>query len=317
MKALRYDTELKIRDIPRPARAPGEALIRVTLAGICNTDLEITRGYVPGFDGVPGHEFIGLIEEADDPALIGKRATAEINCSCGKCAYCAAGLGRHCPRRTVLGIINRQGAFAEYVTVPAAQLVMIPDTIPDSQAIFLEPMAAALEILSQVAIDPQKTVLLLGDGKLAQLIARALSSTGCDLTVVGKHSEKLDHLRDLPCRTVLLDDFGSSAFDIVTEATGNPDAFELGLSCVRPRGTMVLKSTYARAFPFNPARIVVDEITVVGSRCGVFADALSFFEDHPHPLDHLISDRFPLTQASEAFARAESSDSMKVVLDIG
>ncbi len=316
MKALWFQDHLEVRDIPAPKRLKGDVLIRVTRAGICNTDLEITRGYVPGFRGVPGHEFIGIIEEADDTSLIGKRATAEINCSCGACDFCQSGLGRHCPHRTVIGIVNRQGAFAEYIAVPVSHVVLLPDSVPDTQAIFIEPLAAALEILSQVPIDPVSRVLLLGDGKLAQLIARVLCSTGCSPTVVGKHAGKLDLLRGLPLTPVLLSDFAVSPHDVVIEATGNSTALELGLACTRPRGTLVLKSTYAAPFSFNPSSIVVNEITLVGSRCGLFTNALEFLATNRPQLESLITASYPLHRGPQAFQRSSDSQVMKVILEM-
>jgi Threonine dehydrogenase and related Zn-dependent dehydrogenases len=317
MKALVFDGKLHVDDVPVPRPGPGETLIKVVCAGICNTDLEITRGYMPGFKGILGHEFIGIVEGAVDKTLIGRRATAEINCACGACEFCKQGLGRHCVNRTVLGIANRSGAFAEYVAVPRENVVEIPPEIADSDALFIEPLAAALEILDQVALSPEKSVLLLGDGKLALLIALAVQSCGCSLLVVGKHSEKLLFFENLGIATVLLNDFKKSSFDVVIEASGNPSAFALGLACVKPRGVFVLKSTYATDFPFNPAIVVVNEITFVGSRCGVFRKAIDFMLSRTPPLHEFISAEFPINQALKAFEYSQRPDALKVVLRIG
>lgn len=319
MKALFCENRrLSHRDIEKPVRKKGEVLIRVHRVGICSTDLEILKGYVPGFNGVLGHEFFGFIEEADDHALLGKRATAEINCACGSCSFCKNGLGRHCPDRTVLGIINRQGAFAEYVAVPAENLVLIPDQIPDGAAVLIEPLAAALEIFEQVPVSEEHNVLLIGDGRLAQMIAAVFSCKECPLTVVGKHVEKLKFMDALGASTFLLERFSPAParFDIVIEASGAASGFDLGLACVKPRGTLVLKSTFADGFPFNPAPIVVNEITIVGSRCGRFDEALRFLINHHPDLSYMISAAYPFSQALQAFARVQEKNTLKVVMEM-
>jgi threonine dehydrogenase-like Zn-dependent dehydrogenase len=317
MKALFCKNgELSLDDIPVPVRKNGEILIRVHHAGICSTDLEILKGYVPGFNGVLGHEFFGFIEEADDAALIGKRATAEINFGCGDCGFCKIGLGRHCPDRTVLGIINRQGAFAEYLSVPAENVIQIPSTLSDSSAVLIEPLAAALEIFEQVSITEEHKVLLIGDGRLAQLIALAFSCKEYSLTAVGRHSEKLDLMAARGTTTCASDIFTPSPFDIVIEASGSPSGFQLGLLCVKPRGTMVLKSTHAAGFQFNPAPLVVNEITVVGSRCGRFEEAVRFLINFHPDLSYMISAKYPFSQAPWAFARAKQKNALKVILEM-
>lgn len=315
MKALAFDGQLKVVDRPVPQRRPGAVLIRVLLAGICNTDHEIVRGYVPGFKGVLGHEFVGRVAEADDFSLIGRRATAEINCACGVCSFCRKGLGRHCPQRTVLGIVNRDGAMAEYVLVPRENLVLLPDSLPDRSAVFIEPLAAACAILEQVDIVANNRVLLLGDGKLAILVAFVLLSTGCQLTVVGKHREKLDLLAGRQLSLLQLDEFKPQAYDIVVEATGRADGFSLALSCVRPRGTVVVKSTYAGMLSWNPTGLVVDELTIIGSRCGRFKDALAFLEGQELPFARMISSVFPLSQALDAFRASATPETFKILLD--
>lgn len=316
MAAVFFDGKLRVEKVPKPQRNNGDVLIRVTKAGICNTDHEIIHGYVPGFNGIPGHEFIGIVEESDDDLLVGKRCTAEINCSCGTCEYCQNNLGRHCPDRTVLGIINRNGAFAEYISVPEKNVVLIPDTIPDNRAIFIEPLAAALEILEQVTITKNSKVLLLGDGKLGLLIGYVLSITECDLTVVGKHPDKLAFLKNYTAQTVLLNDFKNSVYDIVIEATGNPSAFKRALLNVKPRGTVILKSTYADTLNFDPSKIVVDEITIIGSRCGRFSAAIDFLNQNDIALEKLISREMKFHDALEAFEYSAKSDTLKVVLNI-
>ncbi|MBI4838453.1 MAG: alcohol dehydrogenase catalytic domain-containing protein [Nitrospirae bacterium] len=318
MKAVVFDKTLKVCDTAKPERKKDEALIRVSLAGLCNTDLEITKGYVPGFKGILGHEFIGVVVEADDTADTGKRVTGEINLACGKCGFCIKGLERHCPDRTVLGIHGKDGAFAEFTTLPVKNIIEIPDEIPDTHAIFIEPLAAALEILEQITIPKlrDKSILLIGDGKLALLIAHVLQSTGCNLIVVGKHKNKLALLEENRIQTALLDNFKKSKFDIVVEASGNPSGLELGIECTKPRGTLVLKSTYASAFNFNPFHIVVNEITVAGSRCGRFSEAIKFLQAHKLPLEKYISAVFDLKDAVSAFKLAAQPETLKVLLKI-
>lgn len=316
MKALTFDgKKLKISEIPKPIPNEDEVLIKVSKAGICNTDHEITKGYVPNFTGVLGHEFLGFVEEAQDKNLVGKRVSGEINLACGICNFCKKGLERHCPNRTVLGIINRNGAFAEYLILPKQNVIEIPNEIPDERAIFIEPLAAACEILEQVQILPLHEVLLIGDGKLALLIARFLHSTGCKLKILGKHQDKLDTLEEIGISTVLLQNFAPKSFDIVVEASGNSTAFEFGLNCTKPRGTFVLKSTYAGGINFNPAQVVVNEITMIGSRCGKFQDALKFLLNHKPALEKMIHLEFDFTKALEAFETSALKDTLKVILN--
>jgi threonine dehydrogenase-like Zn-dependent dehydrogenase len=307
---------LLLTDRPAPHRAAGEVLIRVQRAGICSTDLEILKGYIPGFCGILGHEFFGCIEEADDPSSIGLRAAAEINCACGSCAQCRGGLGRHCHRRTVIGIANRDGCFADYIAVPAGNVVIIPENIPESSAVLIEPIAAALEIFEQIPLSAEHDALLIGDGRLAQIIANVFISKDFPLTVVGKHPAKLAHLEKRGLPTMLRQEFAQRPFDIVIEASGSPSGFELALACVKPRGTIVLKSTYADGFPFNPAPIVVNEITLIGSRCGRFDAALRFLLNYRPDFSYMISARYPLGEALHAFERAKGKDVLKVVLEM-
>ncbi len=317
MRSIYFDKTLACREVQRPVPHKNEALIRVDYAGICNTDIEITRGYVPGFSGIPGHEFIGRVETAPgDDRLLGKRVTAEINCACGGCPFCAQGLGRHCPNRTVIGIDKRNGAFADYIAVPAGNVVPVPDAISDDNALFIEPLAAALEIQEQIAVPPESEVLVIGDGKLAHLIALTLSVTGCRLLLFGKHQWKVRLLCDRGITASI--DRGLLAgrqFDIVVEASGSPDGFREGFQLVKPRGTLVLKSTFAQSFPFNPAAVVVNEITLLGSRCGRFDRAVDFLQKNRIDLSYLISRRFPLADGVAAFEAAQRPDVLKVIID--
>lgn len=318
MKAVTYEGNLlSVKDVPLPARFPDETLIRVSNAGICNTDLEITRGYMKGLKGTLGHEFFGTIADASLSVSSVKRVTAEINCGCGMCALCKSGDERHCASRTVLGIVGRDGAFAEYISVPTRNIHQIPDSISDSNALFIEPLAAALEILEQVQITPDQRVLIIGDGKLAQLIAHVIASTGCELFVAGKHPEKLDYFGNLPLSTILankLDRVGM--FDIVVEASGSPDGFSAAVSKVRPRGTIVLKSTYAQPLTWNPAPLVINEITLLGSRCGRFEPAIRFLTERKPDFSYLIEQHYPIGDAIAAFEHAGKKGAMKIILDM-
>lgn len=315
MKALVFDGELKLEDRPEPRFSGAECLVRVLKAGICNTDLEITRGYF-GFQGVLGHEFVGVVEASRDGSLIGRRVVGEINAACGQCEYCAVNLQRHCPNRTVLGILKRDGAFQERLTLPQENLHRVPASVSDDEAVFTEPIAAACEILDQVSIGHALKVAILGDGKLGLLIAMVLSQTGCDLTLVGKHQRKMDLLSDYAVRLMLASGTGSFPrnFDLVVEATGSPRGWKQALQLVKPRGTVVLKSTFHDRLAFNPAPIVVDEITVVGSRCGRFEPALQLLEQKKiHPL-RLLHQTFPLARGLEAFEMARQAGVLKVML---
>ena len=263
--------------------------MRVRLAGICNTDIELTHGYYP-FTGIPGHEFVGELE--------GRRVVGEINASCGSCSACLHGRRTHCERRTVLGIKDRNGAFAEYLTLPLENLHVVPDSVPDEVAVFTEPLAAALEIQQQVQITADDRVLVVGHGKLGRLIAASLALTGCKLTVAGREHGEI----------------APRSFDVVVECSGNADGFALARQAVRPRGTIVMKSTYAGDLTFNASALVVDEITLLGSRCGPFAPALQLLADgkiDPRPMIHA---RYPLHDVQSAFAHAEKPGVLKVLL---
>jgi threonine dehydrogenase-like Zn-dependent dehydrogenase len=308
------DRRLRVRDdLPVPDPPTGEARVRVTMAGLCHTDLELVRGYYP-YAGVLGHEFVGVVDRAPaDPSWEGRRVVGEINATCGACATCLAGRPSHCERRTVLGIVNRDGAFADYLTLPIANLHLVPDGVPDDVAVFTEPVAAAFQILAQVAIDRRDRVVVFGDGKLGQVIAQVLATTGCALTVVGRHPRKLAHLASRGIATQV-DPPAARAADVVVDCTGRREGLQAALAALRPRGTLVLKSTFAGETALNLSAIVVDEITIVGSRCGPFAPALAALASGAVVVSPLIEDRLPLAAAIEALDRAATPGTLKVLL---
>jgi threonine dehydrogenase-like Zn-dependent dehydrogenase len=308
------DRRLRVRDdLPVPDPPPGEARIRVTLAGLCHTDLELQRGYYP-YAGVLGHEFVGVVDRAPaDPAWEGRRVVGEINATCGACVACLAHRSTHCERRTVLGIVDRDGAFADYLTLPIANLHAVPDAMPDEVAVFAEPVAAAYQILAQVPIRRDHRVVVFGDGKLGQVIAQALATTGCVLAVVGRHPRKLAHLAARGIATQV-DAPAPRTADVVVECTGRREGLAAALSALRPRGTLVLKSTFAGDVSVNLSAIVVDEITIVGSRCGPLAPALAALASGAVSVAPLIDARLPLADAVEAMVRAPMPGTLKVLL---
>jgi threonine dehydrogenase-like Zn-dependent dehydrogenase len=314
MKALTFDENLRLTDVPTPEHKDGEALIKITMAGICNTDLEIIRGYM-GFRGILGHEFIGKVEEATNAEWIGKRVVGDINIPCRDCEFCRKGLERHCYNRTVLGIQGKDGVFAEYVTLPEQNLHHVPDGVSDKAAVFVEPLAASLEILQQVKIDPASRIAIIGDGKLGLMITQVLTRTGCELVVIGKNSSKLATAKSFGASTALVDSHPQERYDSVVEASGSPNGFALALELLKPRGTMILKSTYHEKLVFNPAEIVINEMHVVGSRCGVFAPAIRLLEHDSIDVDPFVTKIFPFTEAETAFEIAQDSASLKVILD--
>jgi len=317
MKALWFDgKELKLREMPRPGPGKNEALIRVLYAGICNTDLEILQGYMK-FTGVLGHEFVGLVESGPKKWL-GKRVVGEINLGCGKCGYCLRGLTRHCPNRTVFGISGKNGSFAEYITLPVNNLHEVPDSVSDLEAVLVEPLAAALRILDQVEIKRGQKVFVLGDGKLGQLIVRALRTRTKNLVLIGKHHHKLALAAKLGIRTVLAHKLRAvcpeDKAEVVIEATGNPKGIEQAIELCRPQGKIVLKSTFHELPGINLSRIVVDEIKLVGSRCGDFQAALKMLKEKRISLMGLVSKVYELDNFSAAFKKAASPASLKVVV---
>ena len=319
MKAIVFDKELKLdKNYPKPAPQEGEALIRVTLAGICNTDYEITKGYM-GYAGILGHEFVGVVEEvnSDDKSLVGKRVVAEISYGCNdpECEWCAKKNYRHCPNRHTLGIWRKDGCFAEYMTMPVNVLFEVPDNVPDEQAVFVEPLAAACEITEQLHIEPTAKVLVLGDGKLGLTTALTLHAQNFDVVLVGKHQNKLDIAKAQGVKTQLLNEFTpEKIYDVVVEATGTASGFETSMSLTKPRGVLVLKSTVATGKELNLAPIVIDEITVLGSRCGQFAPALRLLENNRVDFKPFITKTYSIDNAVEAFEANKAKESIKILI---
>jgi threonine dehydrogenase-like Zn-dependent dehydrogenase len=313
MKAIWLENnQLSLREVPR-ARQPGEALIEIRKAGICSTDLELVKGYYP-YTGILGHEFVGEVVEADDASWIGQRVVGEINVACEACEQCLQGRPTHCENRTVLGIVNRDGTFAEFTQLPITNLHRVPDSVPDEMAVFTEPLAAALEIQDQVQIKPTDRVLLIGAGRLGQLIAQTLALTGCDLRVVARHAHQQDLLRARGVRLIGEEDIHPWIWDIVVEATGSPSGFLLARRAIRPRGTLVMKSTYKGEMSVNFSSVVVDEINIVGSRCGPFEPALRLMAAQHVDPTVLITDEFKLDQGIKAFERAAEAGVLKVLV---
>lgn len=313
MQALWLENNtLYFKDVPQPAQ-PGEAVIKIRKTGICGTDLELVKGYYP-YTGIPGHEFVGEVINSPDKAWIGKRVVGEINAVCGACEQCRSGRPTHCESRTVLGIINRDGVFAEYTTLPLENLHVVPDSVLDEAAVFTEPLAAALEIQEQVQIHPVDRVLLIGAGRLGQLIAQTLMLTGCDLRVVARHPLQKELLTSRGIRLIDEGDVQHWRYDIVVEATGSPSGFDLARKALRPRGTLVLKSTYKGDMTLNFSSMVVDEIQLIGSRCGPFEPALRLLAQKEVDPTILISSEFRLEEGLRAFKDAEKSGMLKVLL---
>lgn len=318
MKALWLrEGRLEIRDVAPPEPARGEAVVQVRLAGICNTDLELLRGY-RALDGIPGHEFVGVVESAPSaPEWVGRRVVGEINAVCGACAACRAGRRTHCESRTVLGIRGRHGAFAEKLTLPIENLHAVPAEVPDEAAVFVEPLAAALEVQEQAPVANGERVVVIGDGKLGQLVARTLALTDCDLLVIGRHAEKLAllprGLRTLDARAQPLP--AGRPADLVVECTGNAEGLDLALQLVRPRGRVVLKSTYRGDARLDISGVVVDEIALLGSRCGPFPPALALLGRGAVDVGPLVHARYPLAEAPAAFERATRPGVLKVLIE--
>jgi threonine dehydrogenase-like Zn-dependent dehydrogenase len=308
------NNQIKLADVQQPNR-PDEALIRIRKAGICSTDLELVKGYYP-YTGILGHEFVGEVVNAPDTSWIGQRVVGDINAVCGKCEACLNGRPTHCENRTALGIVNRDGVFAEYTSLPLENLHRVPDSVPDEMAVFTEPLAAALEIQQQIQIRPTDRVLLVGAGRLGQLIAQTLALTGCDLRVVARHSYQQEILSARNIGLITEENIQPKKWDIVVEATGSSDGFNLARRAIRPRGTMVLKSTYKGDMNVNFSSIVVDEINLIGSRCGPFEPALRLLEKREVDPRVLISDQYKLQDALKAFEKAAQPGVLKVLLEI-
>ena len=321
MKAVVFNNELKFdNNYAKPIPKEGEALIKVTLAGICNTDYEITKGYM-GYVGVLGHEFVGVVEDVNgaDKSWIGKRVVAEISWGCDdpNCEWCAKKNYRHCPNRHTIGIWKKDGCMAEYITLPTNILFEVPQNVTDEQAVFVEPLAAACEILEQLHIEPVAKVLVLGDGKLGLTTALTLNAHNLDVLLVGKHQNKLDIAKAQGVKTQLLNDFiPEKIYDVVVEATGSASGFETSMSLTKPRGVLVLKSTVASGKELNLAPIVIDEITVLGSRCGQFAPALRLLKNNQIDFSSFISGIYPIEKAIEAFETNKAKDTLKILIKI-
>jgi len=298
-------------EIPNPVRAQNEALIRLDCAGICATDLEILKGYLT-FEGILGHEFVGTVLEADDKSLEGKRVVGNINCGCGECSLCRKGDPRHCPDRTTLGIVEKDGAFAEMFTMPEVNLVTVPETIPDEEAVFAEPVAAALEITEQVSIPQGKPVLVMGDGRLGTLVALVLREIGASVTISGRVPEKLAVLESIGFK--LLSEKSPKKFDVVVDATGSPTAISEAITRTAPRGHVVLKTTTHASSTLDLSRLVIDEITIVGSRCGPIDRAIEIIARGSLELRNLITATYELKDAAAAFTTASLPESFKVLL---
>jgi len=315
MQALVYDQDLRLTDIDSPVRKHGEALICVHLAGICNTDLEIVHGYM-NFTGVPGHEFVGVVKEGDTPSLIGKRVVGEINAGCRRCDRCRAGDPRHCSNRTILGIYKRNGAFAEYLTLPETNVLTVPDSVPDTAAVFTEPLAAALQIFEEHTFHPNSTIAIIGDGKLGLLITQAARARGYMPILFGKHTEKLALAASWGIQTHMESERTDEKLPMVIECSGSPSGLGFALSITEPGGTIILKSTYADNAGIDLSQIVINEISLVGSRCGRFKPALELLEQNKIDTQSLITATYPLSNGLAAFHRAAERDSLKILLAI-
>jgi len=301
-------------DLPMPVPKKDEVLVKILLAGICSTDLEILGGYM-GFNGIPGHEFTGRVVQGPDK-WVDRRVVAEINFPCRGCDYCRGGMSNHCPNRNVMGIDGRDGAFAEYMAVPVSVLHGVDDSLSDETAVFTEPLAAAVQILHQVQIDASDRVAVLGDGRLGLLSAMVIKTVTPNIVIVGKHSSKLKEAAGKQIRTILYDELAEEkSMDIVVDATGCPSGFETAMRLVRPRGTIVLKSTFAADAGINLAPLVINEVTVTGSRCGPLDEALSMMTDRLIDPRGLITARYPLSDGIEALNAAGDGRNIKVLIE--
>jgi alcohol dehydrogenase len=297
MQALWIESRrAQVRRVPEPGVAEGFALIRVIASGICSTDLQLLKGYY-NFKGIPGHEFVGRVEGPPSSPWKGKRVVGEINLPCRQCPMCAKGLGRHCPQRTVLGIVNHPGTHAEWITLPEGNLREVPKEISDVEAVFIEPLAAACEILDQVPVGLGTKAAVLGPGKLGRLVVQVLQDAGAEVTPVGRKDKAPPH-----------------AFDLVVETTGSPSGMPRALELVRPRGTIVWKSTFHGPAKFDAAPLVVNEVTVVGSRCGRLEPALKLLSRRRVEVASLLAGEFPLAKGALALKEADKAGKLKILL---
>ncbi len=304
---------VSLRDVPRPTADDGFAVLKLRLAGVCNTDLELQRGYY-GFTGVPGHEFVADVVECADPAWVGKRVVGEINLACHACSWCARGLERHCPNRTVLGIVKHPGAFAEYLSLPVQNLHAVPDDMPDETAVFTEPVAAACAILEQVRVAAGTPVAVLGDGKLGLLCAMVLALHGATVSIYGRHVDKMSIAAKIGVVAYDAAAAGDMQYPVVVEATGSAEAMQTAIRMTEPRGTIVMKSTVNEAVRVDMASVIVPEISLVGSRCGLFADALPLLATDKLPVGEMIHAEYALVDAPAAFTHAARKGTLKVLL---
>lgn len=318
MRALVLDMKgVRLEDLPAPVPGPGEVLLRITLAGICSTDLELIRGYA-GFSGILGHEFTAVVERADDdPSWVGRRVVGTINLGCRACGECLAHGPEHCPNRTVLGIFHKHGVFAEYATLPLANLLPIPDSVPDEAAVFTEPLAAALRILDQLPLPPSARIAVVGPGRLGSLIAQVLALSGARPAMLGRRAESLALASSWGLETGLVAAAPADAFDLVVEATGNEAGLAESLRLVKPKGTLVLKSTFHGKASVDLTKVVVGEVRIVGSRCGPFAPALRLLEKGAVDVASLIEGEYPLAHVDEALAHAGRPGVRKILLRPG
>ncbi len=317
MRAFVFDGSLRVVDnYPVPELRPGWARIHIQTAGICKTDLELVKGYM-GFKGVLGHELIGVVDACDQKEWIGKKVVGEINAACGHCEWCRKGLGRHCPARTTLGIVSHDGCMADYCILPVSNLIEIPADVSDDRAVFTEPLSAACEIIEQLTLTGSERAVVLGDGRLGILCAWALATVISDITLAGHHPAKLQIAKWRHIQTVTDPAGIREGADIVVDATGSASGVMEAMRLCRPRGTIVLKTTIAERGDINLAPVVVNEITIIGSRCGQFRDGIKMLRDYPAmPLTRLITDRYPIGEAVSAFACATRPDAIKVLLQI-
>lgn len=314
MHAAFYDGKEIKYDDNYPDPKPGESLVRVSLAGICGTDLEILDGYM-AYIGVLGHEFVGVVEQSQNRDLVGKRVVGEINAGCKKCDSCKKGMQRHCPNRTVLGILKRDGAFAQLLSLPEENLHLIPENISDEQAVFVEPLAAAFEIKEQVSLENNWKVAVVGDGRLAQMICQVIKLTCTNVTCFGRHKSKLTHLEKFDITTKIgIESSDEQSYDLVVEVTGSNSGFRDTMKIVRPRGIVILKSTIASRENLDLTPTVVNEITLVGSRCGLFKPAIDALATGIVSVDSMIDSTFPLEKFSQAIEHAKKPDTLKVFL---
>lgn len=313
MKGLYFDGKLKYReDIPEPKMKDNESLIRVVYAGVCNTDMEVLKGY-KNFTGILGHEFVGFVEDSTQKELIGKRVVGDINIGCNSCEFCKKGLHKHCRNRKILGMKDKDGTFADYITLPNENLYIVPEGVTNLEAVFAEPLAAALEITEMYHIKPTHKVAVIGDGKLGQMIAQVVSLTGCDLLVVGKHVEKLALLKNIG-KTMLINELDfHGCFDVVIDCTGNEQGLKYSQRLVKPRGTIILKSTYNHDAMLNATSWVVDELCILGTRCGPMDAALRVLERKVISIDGLVNRLYSLKEYEEAF---NSKADIKIVFDL-